>query len=81
MWEDYPVRKSHVAAWSSLSLRCGSALVVPRAAASLAMLAFVSLSSLSGRIPLVAVAAVVLPLVLFEWLLAKVELAERAVQS
>ena len=60
---------------------CGSTLVVPRAAASLAMLAFVLLSSLSGRIPLVAVAAAVLALVLFEWLLAKVELAERAVQS
>ena len=54
---------------------------MPRAAASLAMLAFVLLSSLSGRIPLVAVAAAVLALVLLEWLLAKVELAERAVQS
>jgi len=55
--------------------------VVPRAAASLAMLVFVLLSSLSGRIPLAVVAVAVIALVLFEWLLAKVELSEPAAQS
>ena len=70
-----PLGKSMLRRGRAFACRdCGSAIVVPKTATSLAILGFILLSFLSDRVPFALIVVLIIIGVLIEWLLVRVEI-------